>query len=91
MNNTFNQFVIIDKNSRLNIVQEYEKKDYYIIILKYSYFIVDFNTIESWVRKALKLDVIVLTIFAFASFIEIFFNAIKASKFTTMKFFFLSK
>ncbi len=43
VNNTLNQFIKIDKNSRLNSLQKYEKKDYYIIVLEYFYLVVDFN------------------------------------------------
>lgn len=43
VNNTLDQFIKIDKNSRLNSLQEYEKESYYIVVSKNSYLVVNFN------------------------------------------------
>lgn len=67
MNNTFDQLINIKKNSYLDILQEYKKENCYIIVLKYFYLAIDFDiTTKLWARKALKLDIIALTTFAFA-------------------------
>jgi len=43
INNILDQFIKIDKNSRLDSLQEYEKESYYIVVLKYFYLVVDFD------------------------------------------------
>ena len=41
INNTLDQSIKIDKNSRLDSLQEYKKKEYYIAVSEYFYLAVD--------------------------------------------------
>ena len=41
VNNILNISIIIDRNSRLNIVLDYEKKDYYVILIDYDHLTAD--------------------------------------------------
>ncbi len=43
INNIFEQFIKIDKNSCLDSLQKYKEKSYYIVISKYFYLVVNFN------------------------------------------------
>ena len=63
VNNAIDRAILISRNSRLSIIQNYEKKECYVASADHDFLAVDFN----WTQKIFRLDVFALAAFEASS------------------------